>query len=116
MAKVILLGHETKIESIRAIAGNLRSPWYKDDQFNIYLSFDGATVAGCYGFGILLPMKEYSPEEFLKAIESEGERVLKEIIRKREDDKNHDQAMKTRQAELDRVASRLQEALGVSPK
>lgn len=103
---------EATIERIAARAADERSPWRKEDELYVWLSFDQNKHPGStLGFGVTLPVKDYKPDELLALIKREGERELEAFAVKGGKDRIYNQAKETRQKELDRVASRIANSL-----
>lgn len=102
--------YEAVIEPITAHAADSRSPWHKQDELHVWLSFDcgeGRHPGSTLSFGVVLPVKDYEPDALLALIKHEGELALERIQVKADEDNTYRQAKDARQQELEEVASRL---------
>ena len=81
--EIELLGHKAEVDVISWLPAY--EPWHKEDEITVWLKLDEA-VEATSGFGITLPMKYYTQEEFKAEVKRAGEEQLKLIIEKHQAD------------------------------
>lgn len=106
MDKVLLMGHEAKFR----IKGQVAEP-DSEDKIVVWLDFGDKPVGSTIAFAVELPVKEYKPDEFLKLVQVEGEKRLREFGTLEEDRAYRSVRKVARQKELDELASRLKNSL-----
>lgn len=102
LAEVEVLGHKASIWLGRSVVAD--GIWRKEDCIVVHIDFGEKPVGGTISFGIELPAKHYSREEFLKAVEEEGSDRLAGIIAKDREQQDKHEIKKARQEALDSLA------------
>ena len=106
---VTILGHRAWVEYIKG--REALEPWHKEPELVVWLGIDSPHSVS--GFGITLPLKEYTPDELKKLIEEEGSRQFEEIIAKHEAERKKTEDTVARRKEAQDVARKVAEAAGV---
>jgi len=106
---VTIKGHRAWVEYIKGQPA--LEPWHKEPELVVWIGIDSPHSVS--GFGITLPLKEYTPDELKKQIEVEGTRQFNEIIAKHdaEREKNEDYTNRKKQAED--IARKVAEAASI---
>jgi len=74
---VEILGHKAWIEGVKGCPAD--PPWWPEDRICVWLDFEkpaGSTL----GFGVNIPVRSYTRDEFLAAVRMEGEHRLMVIL------------------------------------
>jgi hypothetical protein len=99
--KLNLWAHEAKISMVSWRKG---SPlFHTEDEITVWFELSKPAYGGTVGFGISLPVADYSREEFLHAAALEGEKELQAIARRHKEDEGKRQKEAERKKELDAV-------------
>lgn len=96
--KVNLWGHDAVITSISW--RRKFEPWYPYDELLVWFDLK-EPEAGTSGFGIHLPVKDYSKEKFLEAATVEGAQELMKIAARHREEKEKQKQEEERTRELD---------------
>ncbi len=81
-------------------------PRWPEDRIQVWLEFEKPAT---FSFGVNLPVRSYTRDEFLTAVRREGEHRLKVMLGERELRKSKDQKLK----ELDKIAGELIVLIGL---
>lgn len=108
-AIITVMGHEANIEHIGSRLA--LPPWQEHDELVVWLSFKEA-VDGTLAFGVGLPAREYSREEFLQAVKEVAEKQLANIIARDKQEKARRAREEERKRTLDDLAGRLRSMVG----
>jgi hypothetical protein len=103
--KLNLLGHNAEVVNIE---GKIAlPPWHPEDYLQIWIDLK-EPVDGTMGFGIIIPPKEYSPEELQQIIQKEASNTLLGIQEKNR--RNHERQKVERQKlkEIEQLAKKLE--------
>ena len=112
MSKQIeLMGHMAIIDRIIGRPADPRS-LYLEDELQVWLNLEKDPFKSLIGFGISIPVKEYTPDDFLKIVKSEGERYLKNHTLGNEKDRIIRTQIEDKKKSLDALASRIIDSLG----
>lgn len=65
------------------------------------------------GFYIDLPVKRYSPAEFLEAVTREGEKQLQKHLEQQREERQERKEREEKQKALDSIAEKIKEAIGL---
>lgn len=107
---VEIFGHKARIESVTGFVAD--KPWWPEDRIQVWLCLDkpvGSTAA----FGVNLPVRSYTKDEFLAAVQRECEYRL--IVAMEEDCNKRElrERKKERQEALDRRAEEIGALIGM---
>lgn len=109
METINLMGHEA---TIRISPLQARSPLRLEDSIGVW--FDLVEPAyGTSGFGIDIPLKDYTADEFAEIVRTRGEKRLKEIMWSNKAELDKRMAAEKRRKELNSIVASLGEKLGV---
>ena len=87
-------------------------PWYPEETLTVWLDLlETVPGTGTIGFGITIPVKEYTQESLQKTIQEEGSRRLESIVREAEVTRQKEAQKKTQQDALDVVTTKLSKFL-----
>lgn len=106
---VTISGHRAWVEYIKG--QEALEPWHKEPALTVWLSIDSPHAVS--GFGISLPLKEYTPDELKNLIEKEGTRQFEEIIAKHDAERKETEARISRREAAQDIARKVAEAAGV---
>jgi len=96
-----LLGHKGRI---RAIWSRVALPlWQEADELLAYVEFD-EPIDSTAGYPISVPVKDYSPEEFLRVVRENGEKELAAALQRWRQERAQRQAKETREEGLKKLA------------
>jgi len=102
-------GHRAWVEYIQGQPAF--EPWHKEPALVVWVSIDSPHSVS--GFGITLPLKEYTPDELKKLLEEEGTRQFEEIIARHDAEKKKTEDYNIRQQQAKDVARKVAEAADV---
>jgi hypothetical protein len=102
-------GHRAWIEYVKG--QSKREPWYKEPYLLVWLVVDSPHSIS--GFGITLPLKEYTREELKQKVEEEGSRRFNEIITKHEKEQKQIAAEEAEKAAAQEIARKVAKNAGV---
>lgn len=108
LAGVTILGHKAYITGIGADQAD--GVWRKKDEIHVWLTFDepiGSTIS----FGTSVPVKEYTREQFLKAVKQQGELSFAIITQKDKERKAEHTKKEEKQKELDAIVAGIRQQL-----
>lgn len=107
---VDILGHKAHIESV---TGRLADPpWWPEDRIQVWLDFEkpaGSTL----GFGVNLPVRSYTQDEFLAAVRMEGEHRLMVELEGDRTKRELRESKEQKQKELDKIAWEIKALIGL---
>jgi len=106
---VTISGHRAWVEYIKGQEALV--PGFKEPALVVWLSIDSPHSIS--GFGITLPLKEYTPEELKKLIEKEGTRQFNESVAKHEADRKKTEDTIARREAAQAIGRKVAEAAGV---
>lgn len=112
MAKEVaveILGHKAHIESISGFPAD--PPWFPEDRIRVWLDFEkpaGSTL----GFGVTLPVRIYTRDEFLAAVRMEGEHRLMVELKGGRTKRELMESKEQKQKELDKIALGIKALIG----
>ena len=106
---VTIKGYRAWVEYIKGQP--ILEPWHKEPQLVVWVGIDSPHATA--GFGISLPLKEYSPDELKKLIEEEGARQFDKIIAQHAADAQKMEEHTAQKREADEVARKVAEAAGL---
>ena len=98
---VEILGHKADIWLGKGLVAD--GIWRKEDVIVVHIDFGERPVNSTISFGIELPAKAYSKEEFIKAVTEGGSKRLSEIIEQDKRRKAKDENGKERRGVLDSI-------------
>lgn len=107
---VEILGNKAHIESVTGRAAD--KTWRPEDAIQVWLGFEEA-VGSILSFGINLTVREYTRDEFLKAVQQEGEHTLKRMLGEDQLNRALRMGKVQKQNELDKIAWRIKAAIGL---
>lgn len=102
-------GHRVWIEYVK---GQTKlEPWYKEPKLIVWIAVDSPHSVS--GFGVQLPLKEYSREELKEIVEKEGTRRFNEIIIEQEEEKRVREEELAEEKATQEIARKVAEVAGV---
>ena len=107
--EIELLGHKAKVERIGWEPA--LEPWYKEDQITAWLKLD-EPVDGTIGFGVTLPSRDYTEEEFKAEVKSVGEEHLNHWIKERKVKAAEDEIREEKRKVMNKRVADLGDKLG----
>lgn len=107
--EVTIKGHRAWVEYIKGQPA--LEPWHKEPELVVWVGIDSAHSVS--GFGITLPLKEYTPDELKKQIEVEGTRQFNEIIAKHDAERKKNEDLANRRQQAQDIARKVAEAAGI---
>jgi len=110
LVEIEILGHKASIVSVQGqLADGI---WYKEDLFMVQINCaEGEGFGRTIGFFVSLPIKNYGPQEFIQAVKEAAEKKVPEMMAKDALDHERLEATKRRQADLDSIASQIENLL-----
>lgn len=113
---VTIKGHRAWVEYVRGepeYSGPFvfAQSWRKQPELTVWLSIESPHPVS--GFGISLPLKEYTPDELKKLIEEEGTRQWEKILAKHEAERKETEARIARREAAQEIGRKVAEAAGV---
>jgi len=106
---VTIQGHRAWVEYIKGQPA--LEPWHKEPELVVWLGIDSPHSVS--GFGITLPLKEYTPDELKKQIEVEGTRQFNDIIAKHDAERKKNEDFANRKKQAEDVARKVAEAASI---
>lgn len=113
---VIIGGHRAWVEYIKGEPAY--EPWRKKPELTVWLSIESPHPVSDFGisvtgFGISLPLKEYTRDELKKLIEEEGTRQWEKILAKHEAERKETEARIARREAAQEIGRKVAEAADV---
>lgn len=106
---ITIKGHRAWVEYIKGWPAF--EPWRKEPELVVWIGIDSSH--GVSGFGITLPLKEYTPDELKKLIEEEGTRQFEKIIAQDDAERKKSEDFANRKQQAEEVARKVASAAGV---
>lgn len=107
--EIELSGHKGRI---RHIWGRVaRPPWNPKDVLDVWIEFDEPYQEGISGVAIIIPAKEYYPNELITMIRKEGEQQLAKTIKERIKERESDELRRRKKETVDSLAGKAEKAL-----
>jgi len=106
---ITIKGHRAWVEYVKGEPEY--PPWRKQPELVVWIGIDSSHVVS--GFGITLPLKEYTPDELKKLIEEEGTRQFEKILAKYEAERKETEARIARREAAQAIGRKVAEAAGV---
>lgn len=107
--EIEILGHKAKIVSVRGQLAN--GVFYAEDTFQVQIECPDAPFGSTIGFFVELPVGNYGPQEFIQAVKDGAEKKAQEMMAKDKTDLKKRDATKRRQADLDSIASQIEDSI-----
>lgn len=97
---------------IRHIWGRVaKPPWNRKDVLDVWIEFDEPYPEGISGVAIIIPAKEYYPNELRSTIRKEGEKQLAETIKERIKEREVDEIRRRKEETVKILAEKAEQAL-----
>lgn len=110
--KIILLGHEAEVKWISSRQATSLVSRDTIDSISVFFELK-ESIDGLSGFGIEIPPKEYTVNEFVKVAVVEGEKALQIIISSHEKEKAARDKRNEKRKKLNRLVGELGERIDV---
>lgn len=112
VAEVTVYGKKGRVGMLRP---NLADGyWSKQDEISVWIDFSPETVAGALGFGVSIPVKDYTPEEFVKVVTGVVNKRVGEMEAERAKEKDREADSRGRAERINAVIERLKNRTGGS--
>ena len=108
--EIELLGHKAEVDVISWRPAY--EPWHKDDEITVWLKLD-ESVEATSGFGISLPLQDYTEEEFKAEVKKVGEERLRYLIEKHQAEAAEHKKKEKKRKSMNKTVADLGDKLGV---
>lgn len=111
---VDILGNKAWITSVTGRPAD--PPWCPEDRIQVWLDFEKPPqfALGCsLSFGVNLPVRSYTRDEFLAAVSREGEHRLKVMLEENRTKRALRESKEQKYKELDKIAGEINSLIGL---